>query len=182
MRILQFVVYGFMGAVLAGGWAFFYLQSGADDLASVDAARSAANALRAVDSRWNDQLAAARASGSRFQPAPHALAYAELEVRGFRVYYPGIGRALIGVKNAFDEKAGAMRRVAKGEPLLEQAWLAPTGPRLDTLSRVLDRAFDDALAWAEVYRTWLLYYTVFLLTVMLYALHQIRKARAPAAR
>lgn len=171
-----------MALVLAGGWAFFYLQSGAGELAAVDAARAAASALRAIDSRWQDQLAAHRAGHGGFEPAAHGTAYADLEVRALHLPYQGIGRALIGVKNAFDEKSASMRRVAKGEPLLEQAWLAPTGPRLDALGRVLDRAFDEALVTAEIYRAWLLYYTGFLVVVMLYALYRIRAARAPAPR
>lgn len=174
MQALRFLLYGLMGAVLAAGWAFFYLQSGAGDLAAVDAARSTLNAMRAIDSRWNDQLVVARAAGSTFEPAPHGRTYSDLEVRALRVSYPGVGLALVGVRNAFEEKASTVRRIARGEPLFEQAWLAPTGPRLDAMSRVLDRAFDDALMWAELYRTWLLYYSVFLLTVMGYALHRIR--------
>ena len=171
-----------MAVALAAGWAFFYVQSGAGDLAAVDAARAASSALRANDSRWQDQLASARRGGGGLEPASHGLAYAELEVRALHLPYQGIGRALIGVKNAFDEKASAMRRVAKGEPMLEQAWLAPTGPRLDTLGRVLDRAFDEALLSAEIYRSWLLYYTGFLMMVMFYALYRIRAARVPGAR
>ena len=177
MQALRFLLYGVMGAVLAAGWAFFYLQSGASDLAAVDAARSTLNAMRAIDSRWNDQLVAARASGGGFEPAPHGRTYSNLEVQALRVSYPGVGLALVGVRNAFEEKASTVRRIARGDPLFEQAWLAPTGPRLDAMSRVLDRAFDDALMWAELYRTWLLYYTVFLLTVMGYVFYRIRMAR-----
>lgn len=166
-----------MALALAAGWAFFYLQSGASDIAAVDAARAAAGGLRAIDSRRQDQLANYRRSGERFEPAPHGRAYAELEVRALHLPYQGIGRALIAVKNAFDEKEIAMRRVSRGEPLLEQAWLVPTGPRLDALGRVLDRAFDEALLTAEIYRAWLLYYTAFLVVVMLYVLYRIRSAR-----
>ena len=182
MAALRFLFYFVVVAVLGGGWVFFYLQSGAADLAAVDAARSAANALRALDSRWSDQLVASRAAGRAFEPASHGRTYSDLEVRALRVGYPGVGLALVGVKNAFDEKANAMRRIARGDAHFEEAWFAPTGPRLDLLSRVLDRAFDDALLWAELYRAWLLYYTVFLVTLMLYALYRIRLARVPAAR
>ncbi len=174
MQALRYLFYAVMGAVLAAGWAFFYLMSGTGDLAAVDAARSTLNAMRAIDMRWNDQLVAARAAGGRFDPAPHARTYADLEVRALRVLYPGIGLALVGIRNAFEEKAASVQRIARGDALFEQAWLAPTGPRLDTMSRVLDRAFDDALMWTELYRIWLLYYSVFLLTVMGYALHRMR--------
>ena len=177
MRALRFLLYGLMGAVLAAGWAFFYLQSGAGDLAAVDAARSTLNALRAIDSRWNDQMVAARAAGGGFEPASHGRIYSDLEVRALRVSYPGVGLALVGVRNAFEEKASVVHRIAKGEPLFEQAWLAPTGPRLDAMSRVLDRAFDEALTWSELYRAWLLYYSVFLATVMGYGLYRIRTVR-----
>src|SRR5262245_37412174 len=170
-----------MAVALAAGWAFFYLQSGAGDLVAVDNARAAASELRAIDSRWQDQLAAHRRGGGSFEPAAFGKLYGELEVRALHLPYPGMGRSLTGVKNAFEEKSVAMRRVARGEPLVEQAWLAPTGPRLDALGRVLDRAFDDALLTAEINRSWLLYYTGFLVVVMLYVLYRIRETRVPAA-
>src|SRR5262245_54084472 len=131
MRLLKAMVYAAMAAVLAGGWAFFWMQSSAAPLGDVDAARSALNALRAIDARWNDQLVSARAGGSRFEPARHGRTYADLEVRALRVQYPGIGLALAGVKHAFEDKAAEVGSVARGEARFDQAWLAPAAPRLD---------------------------------------------------
>jgi hypothetical protein len=164
-------IYAFMAAVLAAGWAFFYTQSSALPLGEIDAARSALSVLRAIDTRWNDRTRA----GGRFDPAAygHGRVYAELEVRGLRTNYPGLGLAVVGVRNAFQEKADALR-----EGRLEQVWLAPTGPRMDAMSRTLDRAFDDALMWAELYRAWLLYYSLFLVTVCAYVMWRLREARA----
>ena len=173
MLALRYLLYALMGAVLAAGWAFFYLMSGTGDLAAVDAAHSSLHAMRAIDSRWNDQLVAARATSTRFEPAPHLRPYSDLEVRTLRVTYPGVGLALAGVKNAFEEKAVTMRLAARGEKVFDAALLSPTGPRMDVLSRVLDRAFDDAYTWAEIHRSWLLYYTVFLIIVMAYAMRRI---------
>lgn len=178
MLALRYVLYALMGAVLAAGWAFFYVMSGTGDLAAVDAAHSSLHAMRAIDARWNEQLIAARATGTRFEPKPHLHTYADLEVLTLRVSYPGVGLALVGVKNAFDEKAVVMRLAARGEKVFDEARLSPTGPRMDVLSRVLDRAFDDAYTWAEIHRSWLLYYTVFLIVVMAYAMHRISGSAA----
>jgi len=134
--------------------------------------------LRAIDARWNDQLVSARAGGGRFEPARHGRVYSDLEVRALRVQYPGVGLALAGTKYAFDDKALEVGQVARGEARFEQAWLTPTAPRLDTLSCTLDRAFDDALTWVELYRAWLLYYSLFLVTVTAYAMGRLREARA----
>ena len=171
MRPFMAAVYALMAAVLAAGWAFFYMQSSALPLAEIDAARSALNVLRAIDTRWNDRARA----GGRFDPGAYGYGrvYAELEVRGLRTNYPGLGLAVVGIRNAFHEKADALR-----EGRLDQVWLAPTGPRMDAMSRTLDRAFDDTLMWAELYRAWLLYYSLFLVTVCAYAMWRLRQARA----
>jgi signal transduction histidine kinase len=50
--------------------------------------------------------------------------------------------------------------------MFDQAWLASTEPRLDTLSRAIDRVSDSALTEAELYRIALLYYSGFLLAVL----------------
>jgi C4-dicarboxylate-specific signal transduction histidine kinase len=185
LKILKGVLYGFMALVLAGGWAFLYWQSSAVDLATGDAARSALGGLRAIDARWNDQLIGARlssASGAPFRPAQHRRAYSDLEVKALSLQHPALGLALRGAKQAFDDKSVLMARVAAGEPLFDQAWLVPTGPRLDTLSRALDRAFDDALGRAEMHRVWLLYYSAFLLTILAYALWELYLAKAGLER
>src|SRR4051812_11242496 len=147
MKALRGFFYGFMALMLAGGWAFLYWQSSGVDLAAGDAARSALNGLRAIDARWNDQLVGARlltSSGGPLQPAAHGRAYSDLEVQALRLQHAQLGLALRGVKDAFDEKANLLRRIAQNESMFDQAWLVPTHPRLDVLSRVLDRAFDDA--------------------------------------
>jgi hypothetical protein len=56
----------------------------------------------------------------------------------------------------------------------------PIGLRLARTAKLVGRAFDDALMWAELYRAWLLYYSVFLLTVMGYGLYRIRTAGRPS--
>jgi len=185
MRFLRWSMYGFMALVLAGGWAFLYWQSSAVDLAAGDAARSALNGLRAIDARWNDQLVAARLasrSGPEPQPARHGRAYAALEIEALRLPHPQMGIALSAVKSAFDEKAKLMQRIAAGEALFDQAWLSPAGPRLDVLSRVLDRAFEDALTQAELYRVWLLYYSAFLLAILAYLVSQLYQANVGLER
>ncbi|HZQ71789.1 MAG TPA: ATP-binding protein [Burkholderiales bacterium] len=190
MRILRVALYVLVAVVLAGGWAFLYWQSNDVDLQSASAARAALNELRSLDARWNDQLmnlrlgapgapqAAAPAAPS---PQPHGKALAELEAQALRLAVPP--RALAGVKEAFDEKAALMARVAAGDnAAVEKAWYAPTGPRLDGLARGLDLTFDVALSYGQIYRSWLLYYSGFLLTILAYAMWQLWQAKAGLER
>src|SRR5476651_53757 len=105
-----------MALVLAGGWAFFFWQSSAVDLAAVDAVRTALTELRAVDSGWNQQLVNERVHpGGAAPAAPSARyrnAYAALEVRALRLGDPRVGSGLSQLKVAFDEKAALMTRHA----------------------------------------------------------------------
>ncbi len=121
----------------------------------------------------------------------YRLAYAKLEVRALRLGDPQVGRELAQLKRAFEEKAALLTRFAetqkalveaqRAEPVEEarlaalrasidelfgQAWYATTGPRLETLGRAIDRAFDEALTQAEFYRVGLLLYSGFLLAVL----------------
>jgi signal transduction histidine kinase len=185
MRIARYVLYGLMALVLAGGWGYLYWQSSDSSLVAGHAARSALNNLRQVDSRWNDLIVGARllpGRGGAMQPAGHGRAMAELEARALQVPYTGLGVLLGKVKEAFDDKGRLMRRIAAGEALHEDAWIAPTGPRLDALSRMLDRAMNNAVLQSELYRTWLLYYSAFLLTVLAWFGYELRRANASLER
>ena len=185
MRMLRVLLYGIVAAVLAGGWGFFYWQSSSADLVAGNTARSALNSMRAIDARWNDQLAGVRriaGKDSGFEPARHGEAMAQLEARALRLPHEGLGTMLGAVKQAFDDKALLMRKVAAGEPLFDVAWLAPTGPRLDALSRMLDRATAQAVLQADLYRSWLLYYSGFLLAVLAWLFLELRKANTSLER
>ena len=122
----------------------------------------------------------------------YRLAYAKLEVRALRLGDPQVGRELAQLKRAFEEKAALLARFAETQKALAEAqrvepaeeaklaalrasiddlfgqtWYATTtGPRLETLGRAIDRAFDDALTEAEFYRVGLLLYSGFLLAVL----------------
>ncbi|HEX2566779.1 MAG TPA: ATP-binding protein [Burkholderiales bacterium] len=193
MRILRIALYAAMALVLAGGWAFLYWQSSDVDLQSASDARAALNELRSLDARWNDQLMNLRLGSPAGSPAPqprpagplvpqpHGKAYSDLERQALRLAVPP--RALAGVKEAFDEKAALMEKVAAGDgALVEKAWYVPTGPRLDGLARGLDLTFDVALSYSDIYRSWLLYYSGFLLTVLAYAMWQLWQAKAGLER
>jgi signal transduction histidine kinase len=191
MRALRILGYGFMALVLAGGWAFFYWQSRGDDLEAAHAALAALREVRAIDARWNDRLAgarAARAPAAAPAPARHALAYARLEVHALRLASPGMGVALSGLRRALDEKAALVERLpaAQTDPererLFEEVRLVSTGPRIDLVGRALERAFDDALAQAELFRAWLLYYSGFLLTVLAWLVWSLASSRAQIDR
>jgi two-component system NtrC family sensor kinase len=174
-----------MALMLAAGWGFLYWQSGTIDLAAGNAARAALADLRAIDARWDDQLTAmglATRSGPPPQPVAHQAAVASLEAQALKLAHPQLGRALNAVRAAFDEKAALMRRVLAGEPVAEAAWRVPTRTRLDELSRAMERAFADALAETERYRTWLLYYSAGLLALLGLLALQLRRANRSLER
>ncbi len=136
-------------------------------------------------------------------PSPrHRLLYASLEVRALRLGNPLVGSELTQLKRTFEEKAALIVRFAEvqsaiagirsSEPvdesklaelraiadvLFDQAWFASTGPRLDTLGRAIDRVFDEMLAQAELYRVGLLYYSGFLLAVLVFLVLNLDQRR-----
>jgi signal transduction histidine kinase len=212
MRVLRVLGYALGALVLGAGWAFFYWQSQPVDIAAAAAARSALGALRGVDTRWNDQLVSARtsreaAAAALRAPVPHESAYAAFEVAG--VQLPGYPAAagLLALKRTLDEKSELVGRalaaqaelarlpaglpaddprrlelVSLSESRFHQAWLAPSGPRIEAAGRALDRALDDALARSELYRAWLMYYSAFLLTVLAYLAWSLAASRKQIER
>ena len=191
MRVFSSIGYGFMALVLAGGWAFIYWQSSAVDLSAVEASRNSLAELRAIDAGWNQRLVDARlhAGAAPTGSTRYRAVYGQLEVKAMRLGDARVGGELAQVKRAFDDKAAQVMRYAAtraqasgaaqagnadqaallgtlADAIFDQAWLAPTGPRLDTLARTIDRSFDDALVEAELYRIGLLYYSGFLLAVL----------------
>ena len=95
-----------------------------------------------------------------------------------KLTHPELGRALSAVRAAFDQKAALVRRLAAGEPVADAAWRVPTRARLDDLGRAMERAFADALAETERYRTWLLYYSAGLLALLGLLAIQLRRANS----
>jgi hypothetical protein len=228
MRYLRVLFYALVALVLVAGWAFFYWQASSLDFGAINAARASADALRSVDTRWNDQLVAAmRGSAAPTEPPRHGAAYSALEVQTLRlvasnsgnllpgplgslvaalglqsIAAPPLGTALGGVKQAFDERAALIERfaalraqaagqsddaeaqarraeaAAAAEAVLDQAWLAPSGPRIAAFSRELERTADDMASQSELYRSWLLYYSGFLLTVLAYLVWNLASSRA----
>ena len=136
-------------------------------------------------------------------PAPrHRPLYASLEVRALRLGNPLVGRELAQLKRAFEDKATSVVRFTEAQAalsaargaqpadetraaeqqaiadvLFDQAWLASTGPRLDTLGRALDRVSDDLFTQAELYRVALLYYSGFLLVVLAFLVLSLAQRR-----
>jgi len=185
MRVVRAFVYGAMALMLAAGWGFLYWQSGTIDLAAGNAARAALADLRAIDARWDDQvIGMGLATRPDTPPAPvaHQAALATLEAEALKLSHPELGRALVGVRRAFDEKALLVRRVLAGEPTADAAWRVPTRARLDTLGLVMERAFADGLAQTERYRAWLLYYSAFVLALLGIAAIQLRRANRSLER
>jgi hypothetical protein len=131
----------------------------------------------------------------------HRLLHASLEVRALRLGDPLVGRELAQLKRAFQDKAALIARFAEAQAalagarapetdeakiaelraiadvLFDQAWLASTGPRLDTLGRAFDRVFDAALTQAELYRIALLHYSGFLLAVIAFLVWNLMRRR-----
>jgi signal transduction histidine kinase len=174
-----------MALMLAAGWGFLYWQSGTIDLAAGNAARAALADLRTIDARWDDQVTSmglATRSGPPPQPVAHQAAFASLEAQALKLAHPELGLALGALRQAFDEKAALVRRIVLGEPVAEAAWRVPTRARLDYLGRVMERAFADALAETERFRTWLLYYSAVVLALLGVAAILLRRANRSLER
>jgi len=183
MRVVRAFVYGAMALMLAAGWGFLYWQSGTIDLAAGNAARAALADLRAIDARWDDQvIGMGLATRPDPPPAPvaHQAALATLEAQALKLSHPELGRALVAVRQAFDEKSLLVRRAIvedeRRQAAADAAWRVPTRARLDTLGRVMEQAFAEALAQTERYRAWLLYYSAFVLALLGIAAIQLRRA------
>lgn len=184
MRILGVLGYGFMALVLGAGWAFLYWQSSSVDLAAVERARGALTELRSIDASWNQRLLALRLAGQSAATASggasrYRVRYARFETQAFALGDARVGGLLPGLRRAFEDKAALVERyaAARDDALFEQAWLASTGPRLETLARAIDRTFDDALTQAELYRVGLLYYSGFLLAVLVFLVWSLDQRR-----
>src|SRR3982751_1917783 len=134
MRVVRAFVYGAMALMLAAGWGFLYWQSGTIDLAAGNAARTALADLRAIDARWDDQVTAmGLAMRPSAPPAPvaHQAALGALEAQALKLAHADLGLALGAVRQALDDKAALVARVAAGEAVAEAAWRVPTRARLD---------------------------------------------------
>ncbi len=132
----------------------------------------------------------------------YRLVHASLEVRALRLGNAMVGRELAQLKRAFEDKAALIARLAEvqteiagsrgkeplneaklaelraiADALFDQAWFASTGPRLDMLGRTIDRVFDEMLTQAELYRVGLLYYSGFLLAVLMFLVLSLDQRR-----
>ena len=210
MRMFRYVLYTVMALVLAGGWAFLYVQSGALDLSQASSALSSLREMREFDARWNDRLVAARL-GEPAQPAGQSESprtsfrtlHAKLEGHAFALGpQVQIGSELGGLRRAFEEKSLLMERHATARAALaaaaddqsralalaaedrafREAWFSSTGPRLDNLHRMLERAQVNVTDEAERYRVLLLFYSGFLLTALGYVVLRLVESAAVIRR
>lgn len=126
-------------------------------------------------------------------PYRYHQAYAALESRLLALGIPGAGAELTKLRRSFEQKEALLDRYAavldersdalraepvdparlaelnaRAEATFGQAWLAETGPRLNSLGRAVDGVSDRALGEAELYRLALLYYSGFLLAVLVF--------------
>ena len=210
MRVLKYAGYALMALALASGWAFLYWLGGAVDIGAIERTRGALADLRTLDSRWNARLVDARMRPGAPAPAAeshHRSAYSNLEVRALALGSGAVGRALVGLRDALDQKAALVERhdaaqaavaaaeradpadeaklaAARAEAavLHEQAWQAPTGSRLGLVARELDRALGEALSQAELFRVLLLYYSGILLAVLAYVVWRLAESRRETDR
>ena len=218
--VLRSLAYVSGALVLAGGWAFFYIQSQGVDLHAGDEALATVNELRTIDQRWNDRLIRARygretgpastpagaaSPGAASAPsAPSQSIHVRLQLQVFQFTSLVPGRELAELKRAFEEKADLVARYmatldnsgkvtrdtsseaqagallprtagppgiesdrnASPESLFELALFASTGPRLDLVTRSLQRAMSEAIDTIELFRVYLLYYSGFLVVVL----------------
>ncbi|MBI3370561.1 MAG: hypothetical protein HY017_02230 [Betaproteobacteria bacterium] len=151
--MFRYVLHTVMALVLAGGWAFLYIQSSALDLTEASGALSSLREMREFDARWNDRLVAARLGEPAQAPAKPAVQsasmrasfhtlHAKLEGRAFALGPQlRIGPELGGLKRAFEEKSLLVERHAAARAALAAA--AGDQARVLAVSEE-DRAFREA--------------------------------------
>ena len=171
MRIFRAIAYTVSAMVLAGGWAFLYLQSRTIDLTVASGALATLRELREFDARWNDRLIRTHALAPD-QPVSRrdsfATLHARLEQQALGLGGAHLGQELSALKQAFVGKAASIGQHAAAraslsaateetrlqaaqeeDRLFQQAFFASTGPRLDLLHRSIERAFDTLADEAE---------------------------------
>ena len=203
MRVFRFFLYAAMALVLAGGWAFLYLQSRTVDLTAASGALATLRELRELDARWSDRLVGAhlpapdKPDDASAQRTSFATLHAKLEQQALGLGQAHLGLELSALKQAFAEKAALIgqhaaararlaaatdgtrtQALAEEDRLFQQAYFASTGPRLDLLNRSIERAFDNLADEAGRYRMLLLFYSGFLLTVLLYLAYRVYQSAA----
>ncbi len=160
MKLFRLAAYGLMALVLAGGWAFLFLQSRAVDLAVANDAFASLRELREIEARWNDRLIgtrfATRVGGeSRADSgvpasaaAPIGSIHAKLEQHAFRLAQPVSGRELGELRRAFEEKSDRVKRflAAYGDFEASATLLATERESLDLLLRERAPNPRDAIA------------------------------------
>ena len=173
--VLRSLLYAAMALVLAGGWAVMYLQSRAADPRAASEILATLRQLGEADARWNDRLIGLRAgtvpeAEASLPPRGLGSLIANLEVKGLQLTPPLGGYEITALKLAFKEKSILIRRyaAAKSELTFQAAYFSSTGPRLDTLMRSFERSFSAALDEAELWRTALIFYSGFLLVVLVW--------------
>ncbi|MCU0896536.1 MAG: HAMP domain-containing histidine kinase [Burkholderiales bacterium] len=116
-----------------------------------------------------DQALRIEALALRFAATPGSDAARALTVAAGEFAGAGAPEPLAGPVARFADASRALAAAGlqRGQVLDEFANVS-TGPRLDTLSRVLERDYGDAIADAERYRIYLLFYSGFLLVVIGY--------------
>ena len=204
MRIFRAIAYTVSAMVLAGGWAFLYLQSRTIDLTVASGALATLRELREFDARWNDRLIRTHALAPD-QPVSRrdsfATLHARLEQQALGLGGAHLGQELSALKQAFAEKAASIAQHAAAraslsaateetrlqaaqeeDRLFQQAFFASTGPRLDLLHRSIERTFDSLADEAERYRVLLLFYSLFLLTMLLYLAYRVYESSAVIRR
>ena len=120
VKYFRLALYGVMAIVLAGGWAFLFLQSRAVDLAAANEAFASLRELREIEARWNDRLigtrfasrtgADSRAAAQAMTATPFGSIHAKLEQQAFRLAQPVSGRELGELRRAFEEKSDKVAR------------------------------------------------------------------------
>ncbi len=162
MRIVRVLGYGFMVLVLAGGWAFTYLQSSAVDLAALDSTRVALAELRAIDEAWTLRLvngtppglspgAAAPVAGqTAARPARYRTALGAFESKVLALGVPQAGSEISRLKRDFEARATLVERLDQTIAFREEALRAqPPDPSVIAQFDVSVRSLSDQASLAS---------------------------------
>jgi len=126
-RPLRYAAIGILALLLFGGWGYLYVKARAVDLTAATDVLAGLRELREIDGRWNDWLlrtrlaAGAEVQRSSVEPTRLPRIHALLALKVQDLANPLQPSTLIGLKDAFAAKAGAVEGFATASAAYAQS-------------------------------------------------------------